>query len=176
MTGLQLGCARADCCQRRPPSEEDDLEAVAGRVVRDMATLNVEDLPVEGADPYGVRAYSDNLATAIAKALQEALPEPDHDVRVFWHTYTTMDNYWVGRYRVVRNPKSPVTPTEAVVADSATRRHVLRHPESPVTPTVLSFVVGGGLCVVTDRHGSWIVPSPQRGASGTTPWMEEVER
>ena len=79
MTGLQLGCARADCCQRLPPSEEDDLEAVAGPVVRDMATLNVEDLPVEGADPYGVRAYSDNLATAIAKALQEALPEPDHE-------------------------------------------------------------------------------------------------
>ena len=152
MTGLQLGCARADCCQRLPPSEEDDLEAVAGPVVRDMATLNVEDLPVEGADPYGVRAYSDNLATAIAKALQEALPEPDHDVRVFWHTYTTMDNYWVGRYRVVRSS------------------------ESPVTPTVLSFVVGGGLCVVTDRHGSWIVPSPQRVASGTTPRMEEVER
>ena len=51
MTGLQLGCARADCCQRLPPSEEDDLEAVAGRVVKEMSALNVEDLPVEGADP-----------------------------------------------------------------------------------------------------------------------------
>ena len=148
MTGLQLGCARADCCQRRPPSEEDDLEAVAGRVVREMATLNVEDLPVEGSDLYGVRAYSDNLATAIAKALQEALPESDHEFRVVWLTYTTMDDYWVCRYRVLRNPKSPVT------------------------STVLDFVVGGGLCVVTNRHGSWIVPSPQRGALGTMPWRK----
>ena len=113
-----------------------------------MATLNVEDLPVEGSDLYGVRAYSDNLATAIAKALQEALPESDHEFRVVWLTYTTKDDYWVCRYRVLRNPNSPVT------------------------STVLDFVVGGGLCVVTNRHGSWIVPSPQREALGIMPWRK----
>ena len=63
----------------------------------------------------------------------------DPDLRVISHPDSARDHYWVGRYRVVRKPERAV---------------------------VLDFVVGGGLCVVTNRHGSWIVHSPTRGASG----------
>lgn len=143
MTALQHGCSRHDCCERRPPSEENDLDVVAARVVKEVAALHIEAPPLDRSSPYRALTYSSNLATAVNRALQDALSEPDHEFRVVNHPDSTRDHHWVGRYRVVRKPHRTVA---------------------------LDFVVAGGLCVVTNRHGSWIVHSPARGpAASATP-------
>ena len=139
MTAPESCCARVSCCQRRAPGGENDLESIAARVVREVATLHVEAPPLDRSAPYRAVTYSANLATAINEALRDALPDtPDPDLRVVNHPDSTRDHYWVGRYRVVRKPERAV---------------------------VLDFVVGGGLCVVTNRHGSWIVRGPSGAAT-----------
>ena len=134
-------CARDDCCLRQPTGGENDLEAIAARVVREMSALQVEAPPLGRSAAYRSMTYSSNLATAINGALRDALPEtPDPDVRVISHPDSHKDHYWVGRYRIVRKPERAV---------------------------VLDFAVSGGLGVVMNRHGSWIVHSPPpRGHSG----------
>lgn len=136
MTTPQSCCARADCCRLRPPREENDLDAIAARVVKELAELYIEAPPLDRSTPYRAMTYSSNLATAVNEALQDALSEPDHEFRVISHPDSVRDHYWVGRYRVVRRPERTVA---------------------------VDFVVAGGLCVVTNRHGSWIVHSPARG-------------
>ena len=139
MTARLLGCSRDDCCRRRPPSEENDLDAIAARVVKEVAALHIEAPPLDRSTPYRAVTYASDLATAINEALQDALPEPDPDFRVVLHPDSSRDHYWVARYRVVRKPERTVA---------------------------LDFVLAGGLCVVTNRYGSWIVHSPARGPAG----------
>lgn len=134
------GCARDDCCSQRPPDDTDDLETTARRVVTEMLETQIE-APRPGGN-FLVRASQ--LGTAINVALRAALEDrrlvgdevpawPFSGLRVLNHPDSTRDHEWVDRYRVIREPQRT---------------------------TVLEFALGGGLCVVTNRHGSWIVHSP----------------
>ena len=130
VTVPQSCCARVNCCQRRAPGGENDLEAVAGRVVQEM--LELHEGPRLGRSSYGSLEGSANQAHALNKALQDALAEAG-SLYVIWHPDAVRDSDGVERFRVVRQPERTV---------------------------VVDFVVGGGLGVVTNRHGSWIVQSP----------------
>lgn len=140
MTTPSTGCAHGDCCRRRPPDDEDDLETIAGRVVREMLEREIE-APRPSGD---FLARASNVKVAIAHALRAEMEKrrsagaeyvawPDGSLRVLNHPDSDKDYVWVDRYRVVRDPE--------------------------MTP-LLDFVLDGGLCVVTNRHGSWIVHSP----------------
>ena len=145
MTGPPPVCTRDDCCQRQRGADEDDLEAVAGRVVREMLERHIE-VPRPGGD---FLARSSNVGVAINSALRaetrrrrfagaefETWPDdgsPRDPFLVVNHPDAARDYVWVDRYRVVREP---------------------------CRETVLDFVVAGGLCVVTNGRGSWIVHSP----------------
>ena len=133
MTVPQSCCARVNCCQRRAPDGENDLESVAGRVVKEM--LELHEGPRLSRSSYGSTEGSANRAHALNTALKEALAEASltDSLRVIWHPDAVRDPVGVERSRIVR------------------------HPERTV---VVDFVVGGGLCVVTNRYGSWIVHSP----------------
>lgn len=130
MTAPQPVCARDDCCQRQRGADEDDLEAVAGHVVREMLELN--EGPRLGRSSSGSLEGSANRAHALNKALQDALAEAvlTGSLYVIWHPDAVRDPDGVERFRVVRQPERTV---------------------------VVDFVVGGGLGVVTNGHGSWIV-------------------
>ena len=145
MTAPLSGCARDDCCQRQRGADEDDLEAVAGRVVREMLERHIE-VPRPGGD---FLARAANVGVAINSALRAAMVRrrsagaayetwpDDGSFRVPFlvlnHPDAVRDYEWVDRYRVVREP---------------------------LRTTVLDFVVVGGLCVVSSSRGTWIVHSP----------------
>ena len=138
MTATQIGCARDDCCQRRPDSGEDALEAAARIVVMGMLERAIE-APRPSGD---FLARTHNVAVAISGELRAEMERrrvagadyvafPDGSLRVL---RDSGDDYvWVDRYRVVREPEQM---------------------------TLLRFVVVGGLGVVTSRHGWWMVHSP----------------
>ena len=144
MTDRQSGCARADCCQREPDGVDEGLEAAVRRVVIKMLERDIE-APRPSGD---FLARSANVCVAIGCALRtemerrraagvefETWPDGSLSVpcRVIRHSAAGGDYVGVDRYRVVGEP----------------------HLE-----TVLDFVVVGGLCVVTNGRGSWIVHSP----------------
>ena len=170
MTALQAGCAHDDCCRQRLPSEEhdkhdldaiatcaaavDELKALAGRVVIEM---------LERGLPY---KDLDSMGTAIDSAVRAA-PQSDHlrawgkdpaqpfgSLRVINHPDSSRDYEWVDRYQVVREYEQ----------EHWVNRWRGVHNERHRVP-VLDFVVGGGLCVVTDNRGSWIVHPPAMQAA-----------
>lgn len=153
MTASQLGCARADCCQRKPGGVDEDLEAAVERVVMEMLQRAIE-APLPSGD---FLARTTNVGVAIGCALRaetrrrrfagaefETWPDngsPRDPFLVVNHPDAARDYVWVDRYRVVREP---------------------------CRETVLDFVVAGGLCVVTNGRGSWIVHSPAMQPAATS--------
>ena len=152
MTASQLGCAREDCCRHRPPDDEEDLEAIAGRVVREMLERHIE-TPRPGKTP-GVRVEAAaKRATAIQEALRDVVSEVPaagtsaeapfpSSLRVASHPDAVRDRDGVERCRIVHRRASATQPAVAL------------------EDVVVDYVMGGGLCVVTTSHGSWIVHSP----------------
>ena len=138
-------CARPACCQLPPPSDEGTLATVTGRVVREMLERAIE-APLPSGD---FLARTTNVGVAISSALraemerrrsavEEHVAWPDGSLRV---VNNSADDYvWVDRYQVVKEPERTA---------------------------LLDFVVGGGLCVVTNGRGSWIVHSPAMQCSVT---------
>ena len=136
MTASESCCARVSCCQRRAPGGGNDLDAVVARVVKEKLETN------EG--PRRDRSWKSHVHGVRADALYEALQDAWDELSltgslgVAFHPYAASD-VGVQRFQVVRHPQRRV---------------------------VVDFVVGGGLGVVTNCHGSWIVQTPPEFIDG----------
>ena len=152
MTAATSSCARDDCCRLRPQGGVDDLEVTVARVVMEMIERHVEP-PRPGRTPGAKLDAAAKSATAIQEALRAAVTEdPPADasfgpssrgsLRVVSHPDAVRDRDGVERCRVTHRRAS-------------TRQPVVAHED-----VVLDYVMCGGLCVVTNSLGSWIVHSP----------------
>ena len=145
MTVSQLGCARDDCCRRRPLNDVTmtKFKATVARVVVEMLERHIE--PPRPGRPMGVKL---DAAAKWATALQEAVTDATMDCRPPGAVSVSSPSY---AFRVISHPDAVRDP------DGVERYRIVREPDRAV---VVDFVMGGGLCVVTNDLGSWIVHSP----------------
>ena len=143
MTAPPSGCARDDCCQRQVPSDEIKFKATVARVVVEM--LEQQIAPVRPGRTLGVKL---DAAANRAAALQEAVLDATMDCRPPGAVSVASPSY---TFRVISHPDAVRD------RDGVERCRIVREPDRAV---VIDFVMCGGLCVVTNRLGSWIVHSP----------------
>ena len=152
MTAPPSGCARDDCCRRRPEGDTDDIEAIVARVVVEMLEQHIEP-PRPGRTPGAKLDAAAKSATAIQEALRAAVTEDPPAGASFGASSR-------GSLRVVSHPDA-VRDRDGVERCRIThRRASATQPVVAFEDVVVDYVMVGGLSVVTNRYGSWIVHSP----------------
>lgn len=143
MTALVRGCSRDDCCWRQPGSDGTEFRATVARVVVEMLERHIE--PPRPGRTLGVKL---DAAARSAAALQEAVEGATMNCRPPGAVSVASPHY---AFRVISHPDAVRD------RDGVERCRIVREPDRAV---VVDFVMGGGLCVVTNGLGSWIVHSP----------------